>query len=367
MIKRLFAVTLLSVALVAGVVGVWSVQAQDGGTVTLASLPVAPDYQPNSVEQAMAALYEQVTPSVVNITVIERFGGGTGSGFVIDEQGHIVTNNHVVEDADYIEVRFVSGQIAEATLIGRDPDSDLAVIKVNPTQVDLQPIAFADSDQVFVGQQVFALGSPFEQGFTLTTGIISALDRSLRNVDQFSIPELIQTDAAINPGNSGGPLLDWDGNVIGVNTAILSESGTNSGVGFSIPSNTVRRVIPYLIEEGSYEHSWLGIAGLTMRPEQRAAMNLDASIQGVMISEVAAQGPAANAGLNGASNEVDSPIGSLSIDGDIIIGVNDEEITTMDDLISYLETSTLPGDTITLSVWRAGQIMNLDVQLEARP
>lgn len=367
MIKRLLTVTVLTVMLTVGIVGIWSVQAQDGDIVTLAALPAAPPYEANMVEQSMARLYEQVTPSVVNVSVVEGFGSGTGTGFVIDEVGHIVTNNHVVEDADYIEVTFVDGTIAEAILVGRDSDSDLAVIKVDPADADLQPIVFADSDRTFIGQQVFAIGSPFGQDFTLTTGIISALERSLQNVDRFSIPELIQTDAAINPGNSGGPLLDWDGNVIGVNTAILSETGSNSGVGFAIPSNTVRRVVPYLIEQGAYDHSWLGIAGLTLRPEQREVMNLASDVRGVMVSDVVAQGPAAQAGLNAATDSIDTPLGRFPVNGDIITAVNDEPIEQMDDLIAYLETRTLPGDQITLQVWRNGQLIDLNVTLEERP
>ncbi len=367
MLKRSLMLMALSVALVAGIaIGVLSARAQDD-IPSLSVLPAAPAYEPNTVEQSTARLYSEVIPSVVNISVVTRFAGGTGSGFVIDEAGHIVTNNHVVENAGYIEVTFVDGAIAKAELVGRDPDSDLAVIRVDPADVALQPIAFADSDQVFIGQEVFAIGSPFGQDFTLTAGIVSGLDRSIRNVDRFSIPGLVQTDAAINPGNSGGPLLDWDGNVIGVNTAILSESGSNSGVGFAIPSNTVRRVVPYLIERGSYEHSWLGIAGSTLRPEQREAMQLSASVQGVMVSEVASQGPAASAGVKGATGTIETPVGRLPVNGDIITAIDGKPIAQMDDLIAYLETSTLPGDRVTLRVWRNGQTLDLPVTLDERP
>lgn len=367
-IRQLTAIVVLCVVLMSGVaVGVLIVQAQDGTASRLSSLPAAPAYQPNGEEGGAADLYALVTPSVVNISVVQRVGAGTGTGFVIDNEGHIVTNNHVIENATYIEVTFVDGTIAEATLVGTDPDSDLAVVKIDPSGKGLKPLSFADSDNVFVGQQVFAIGSPFGQDFTLTSGIVSALKRSLRNDNSFSNPELIQTDAAINPGNSGGPLMNWDGNVIGVNVAILSGTGSNSGVGFAIPANTVRRVVPYLLEKGTYEHSWLGISGLTLRPEQRTALELSSDVAGVMVTDVTRGGPAAGAGLRGAESEIQSPVGRLPVGGDIITAVNGDAVPTMDDLISYLDTTTLPGDTITLSVWRDGQNIELPVTLQPRP
>lgn len=347
--------------------GTWSVLAQGGQRTTLAPLPVAPAYQPNAVEQQTAALYEKATASVVYISVVTRTGAGTGSGFVIDTDGHIVTNNHVIENAVYAEVTFVNGVSLPAELVGRDPEADLAVLRVDPSKVNLKPIAFADSDKVFVGQQVFAIGSPFGQDFTLTSGIVSGLDRSLQNANRFSIPQLIQTDAAINPGNSGGPLLDWDGNVIGVNTAILSRSNSNSGVGFAIPSNTVRRIVPYLIERGTYEHTWLGITGATLLPVQREAMGLPEDFKGVLVSEVVPRGPAARAGLAGATATVATPFGRVAINGDIITAINGEPIAQMNQLITYLETHTLPGDVITLTVWRAGKTLEVPVTLQPRP
>ena len=346
--RKLSARVLLIVLLIAAAFGVWSVQAQDSETARLALLPAGATYQPRAEEVSLAQMYQEVTPSVVYVSVVTRFGGGTGSGFVIDEEGHIVTNNHVVESAEYISVTFVDGTILEAELVGRDPDADLAVIKVDPAQAPLKPVTFADSSEAFVGQQVYAIGNPFGQEFTLTQGIVSALDRSLQNEDSFSIPELIQTDAAINPGNSGGPLLDADGRVIGVNTAIMSESRSASGVGFAIPSNTVRRIVPYLIAEGSYTHSWLGIAGATLLPEQREAMGLGEDVKGVIVSEVTRGGPAQKAGLSGAQQTITTPFGRLAVGGDIITAVNDKPIEKMSDLITYLEANTLPGDTITL-------------------
>ena len=345
--------------------------AQDGGQmhVTLDALPAAASYAPSASEQQLADAYTSVIDSVVNISVATGAGAGTGSGFVIDEAGHIVTNNHVVENARVILVEFADGTQAEAELVGRDPDADLAVIKIDPSVKALQPVTFADSSHVFVGQSVMAIGSPFGAGqaFTLTTGIVSGLDRSLQNESRYSMPELIQTDAAINPGNSGGPLFDMAGNVIGVNTAILSGSGSASGVGFAIPSNTVRRIAPYLIEVGSYEHSWLGISGMTVTAAQREAMNLPETAAGVMVTTVTPGSPAANAGLRGTDRAIETALGQLPVGGDIITAINGQPVKDMNALITTLEDSTLPGETITLSLWRNGAPQEVEVRLAARP
>jgi len=364
MIKRKVATLLVAMGLIAGVViGV-------SGRDRVAPLDAGAAYTPSSEEQSLSALYTSVSGSTVNITV--SAGGarvGTGSGFVIDSDGHIVTNNHVVEQARYIQVTFVNGTTVEAELVGRDPGADLAVIHVDPTTagVTLQPVTFGDSDQVFVGEDVMAIGSPFGQNFTLTTGIVSAVDRQLQGDGAFSIPEVIQTDAAINPGNSGGPLMNMAGEVIGVNTAILSDSGSGSGVGFSIPANTVRRIVPYLITDGEYQHSYLGISGTSLTPAQREAMNLSADFKGVMVAAVSPQGPAAQAGLEGTTHAINTPLGELPVQGDIITAIDDVAVVQMPDLISYLEANTQPGSTVTLSVWRNGQTLDLPVTLQERP
>ncbi|NDJ75274.1 MAG: PDZ domain-containing protein [Chloroflexi bacterium] len=365
--RTLTTLFLPAVVLVAIVIGVISVQAQGGINREIQPLPVGAVYEPSSAELSLADVYQQATRSVVNISIVTPRASGTGSGFVIDTDGHIVTNSHVVEDAAYIQVAFVDGTILEAEFIGADPEVDLAVIQVDPAATTLYPVTFVDSDEVFVGQQTLAIGSPFDQDFTLTTGIVSAIDRSLRNDNLFSIPELIQTDAAINPGNSGGPLMDNEGNVIGVNTAILSSTRSASGVGFAIPANTVRRVVPYLIETGEYDHSWLGISGMTVIPAQREAMNLPVDFRGVMVTAVSRQGPAALAGLSGASGVVGTPFGRVEVDGDIITAVNNTPVAQMSDLIAYLEAETLPGDEITLTVWRNGNLVNIEVELRERP
>lgn len=364
MIQRKVATILVAFGVIIGVV--IGVSGQDRVT----PLDVGAPYAPSSEEQSLSALYTSVSDSTVNITVAAgRSGLGTGSGFVIDTDGHIVTNNHVVEQANYIQVTFVDGATVEAELIGRDPGADLAVIKVDPNEpgVTLHPVTFGDSDQAFVGENVMAIGSPFGQNFTLTTGIVSAIDRQLQGDGRFSIPEVIQTDAAINPGNSGGPLMNMAGEVIGVNTAILTESGSGSGVGFSVPANTVRRIVPHLIADGEYKHSFLGISGTSLNPAQRDAMNLPADVNGVMVADVTPQGPAAQAGLQGTNRTINTPLGELPIQGDIITAIDGAPVVQMPDLISYLEANTQPGSTVTLSIWRDGETIDMSVTLEERP
>ena len=366
--ERFMTLVVMFLAVAAVALGVVAVQAQSGDVAELTPLPARDTYQPSAAEQTLNSTYERVSQSVVNISVaIGSRGTATGTGFVIDADGHIVTNNHVVEDATYIEVTFVGGHVIPADLIGRDPAADLAVIKVDPSAVDLTPVMFADSDNVIVGQNTLAIGSPFGQAFTLTTGIVSALDRSLQNTDRFSIPMLIQTDAAINPGNSGGPLLNEAGEVIGVNTAILSGSGTGSGVGFSIPSNTVRRIVPYLIENGEFDHAWLGISGVTLQPAGIRAMELPEETQGVVVATVTEDGPSANLLQGSGNSSVETPFGLVPVGGDVITAIDGSPITDMEELISYLEANTLPGDVISLDIWRDGQQISVDVPLQARP
>ncbi|HML23974.1 MAG TPA: trypsin-like peptidase domain-containing protein [Aggregatilinea sp.] len=376
MSKKLLAMIVSLVFAFGILLGAIGVMAQTGDR--LDPLSSGAPYTANEEEQRIADVYQRVSQSVVNVSVtLGQMGGGTGTGFVIDAQGHIVTNNHVAGDADSIEVTFIDGTILPAELVGNDPDADLAVIQVDPTLIDLQPVTLADSSAVFVGQEVMAIGSPFGQSFTATTGIVSALGRSLQQESNFSLPELIQTDAAINPGNSGGPLLDMAGNVIGVNTAIMSQSESSSGIGFSIPSNTVRRIVPYLIRDGQYEHTWLGISGMTLRPEQADALDLPNGQRGVMVTTVTAGSPAAGAGLQPALTDlqtqvsdvptVTTPVGDVPLGGDIITRINDQPVNEMDDLITYLEENTRPGDTATLTVLRDGAQQTIDVTLTARP
>ena len=249
---------------------------------------------PNDV---FAEIYQAASPSVVAISVRAEEGAGGGSGFVIDRQGHIVTNAHVVDEADEIVVEFLEGTIVRAELVGSDRSSDLAVLKVEVSADELQPISFADSDQLVVGQTVLAIGSPFRQGWTLTSGIISAVDRTIQGLTEFSIGGVIQTDASINPGNSGGPLINLDGEVIGVNSQIISGARSSSGVGFAIPANLTQRVAERLIEAGEMTYSYLGISGFDVNINAIESLQLPNDFRGVVIREVVDDGPAADAGL----------------------------------------------------------------------
>ncbi len=350
-------------------------------------------------EQATTNLYKQAISSVVRIDVTVQMtangmygygqmpfelppnhpslpgqpGGGysshgQGSGFVWDTAGHIVTNFHVVKDASNIDVTFADGTTVPAKLIGSDPDADVAVLKVDLPASQLQPLPTGNSDTLQVGQLTFAIGTPFGQDFSMTSGIVSAINRTIQSGNtQFSIPEVIQTDASINPGNSGGPLFNRQGEVIGINTMILSRSGSNAGVGFAVPINIAKRVVPELIKNGQYNYAWLGISGATLTDDMAKLMKLPASTQGAIVMKLAQDGPAANAGLQGSTsvgqiNGMDVPYG-----GDVIIAIDNHPITSMDDLITYLIEKTRPGDKVTLDIIRDGQQQTIKVTLGTRP
>jgi S1-C subfamily serine protease len=316
-------------------------------------------------EQLLIQLYERVSASVVHIAVMTDRGGGTGSGFVVSSEGHIVTNNHVIENAERIQVRFVDDTTLEAEVVGADPDSDLAVIKPNKTYELLRPVVLGDSSKLRVGQRAIAVGNPFGFEQTMTTGIVSALGRVVRQDSGFSLPQLIQTDAAINPGSSGGPLLDSQGQVIGVNTLIFSSSGSNAGIGFAVPVNTVKRVVPLLIADGTYADPWLGISGLSVTP--MVADLLDLSVErGIMLRRIVPDGPAAEAGLRSADQVIETEAGALPTGGDIIISLDGQEIRDMDDLIIQLSEKRV-GQSIALGIVRAGEELAIEVILEERP
>ncbi len=355
--------------------------------VTPTLLPEEIVVEADAEEQLIINLYARVSPSVVNINVVgaveefsypevpglpespfpeEFFQRGLGSGFVLDTDGHIVTNNHVVEGARRIQVRFSDDTEAEAEVVGTDPHTDLAVIKVDVPAAMLHPVELGESDTLRVGQRAIAIGNPFGFERTVTTGIISAVGRVLYQDSGFSLPNLIQTDAAINPGNSGGPLLDSRGKVIGVNTIIFTRSGSSSGVGFAVPVNTVRRVVPELIENGHFAHPWLGIRGYSINSELAKALDLPVD-RGVLVAEVISGGPSAQAGLRGGQREVliEGFIEPIRAGGDIITAINDTEIRSMDDLITYLE-STVVGQEIELTIIRDGDEKRLTVELDER-
>jgi 2-alkenal reductase len=316
-------------------------------------------------EQLLINLYERVSFSVVNIAISTVRGGGTGSGFVLDTNGHIVTNNHVIEDAEQILVRFADDTLVEAELVGADADSDLAVIRVDVPADLLRTVQLGDSSRLRVGQRAIAVGNPFGLEQTMTTGIISALGRVVRQETGFSLPLLIQTDAAINPGNSGGPLLNSRGEVIGVNTLIFSNSGSSSGVGFAVPVNTVKRVVPALIATGRYADPWLGISGLSVTPVIAEALALPVE-QGILLQEVVPEGPADGAGLRANDQQVEFEGTPLPTGGDIIVAIDGLEVRDMDDLIVYL-AGTAVGQTVTLDIIREGERQSLDLVLGERP
>ena len=405
-------VVLVSI-LLSACVGFNLAQAAPTATVTASSAPAAVQPTAKSVAAPVAtaqpivvpsgnyvqdlqntyeSIYQQVNPSVVNIQISATQSSGLtgrgqssssqpvpvaeGSGFVWDTNGYIVTNNHVIEGADVITVTFSDGTTADAKLVGADPNSDLAVIQVNVPASELTPVKIASSADVKVGQLTVAIGNPFGLAGTMTTGIVSAVSRSIQvgagsNQNNsltapsanFSIPDVIQTDAAINPGNSGGVLLDLNGNLIGVTAQIESSSGSNSGVGFAIPSDIVTTVIPQLISKGSYAHSWLGISGSTVTPDLVSLLGLKQGQQGVLVATVVPNGPAANAKLVASTTDANgNPVG-----GDIITGIDGQAVTRFEDLVSYLFNNTKPGQVVTLTILRGGQEIQVKVTLGTQP
>jgi len=351
-----------------------------------ASVPPAPG-SPAEPATDLAALYRNVDPGVVAIWTFGSVDGahetsvplGQGTGFVIDTQGHIVTNQHVVADAEEIEVDFPSGDRAWAEVLGTDLDSDLAVLKVDIPADKLFPLPLGDSDQVQVGDTVIAIGNPFGLSGTMTSGIISAIGRTLDSEraspggQPFSSGDILQTDAAINPGNSGGPLINLQGEVIGINRAIRTESFTvsgnaaNSGVGFAIPVNIIKRVVPSLIEEGHYDYPYLGISSLsqsTLNLNTLEQLELPADTVGIYVTCVTDGGPADQAGVRGAGACENA---DLLPGGDLIVAIDGHPLETFNDLISYLVSSTQVGQQIVIAVIRQGEEVELTLSVGARP
>ena len=315
----------------------------------------------------LVQIYNRTKWSVVLISVRTPFGRGTGSGFVYDKEGRIITNNHVVEDAKEIEVTFLDGTIAEAEIVGTDPYVDLAVIDVDVPESLLNPVKFGNSSQLVVGERVIAIGNPFGLEGTMTVGVVSALGRQMRAPRGFVIVDVIQTDAAINPGNSGGPLLNMRGEVVGMNTAIVSGTGQFAGIGFAIPIDTIKRELPDLIEKGTYDHPYLGIEGMDVTPAIAEAMGLDPSTRGCLIVDVVEGGPAEKAGLRGGTTEAIIDGSREKVGGDIIIGVDGHAVRQFYDLVLYMERHKRPGDRAVLTILREGKTMDVEVILGARP
>lgn len=317
-------------------------------------------------EQAQIEVFRKTSPSVVHITTLEtqrdffslnvqQVPRGTGTGFVWDDRGHIVTNFHVIQGASAARVTLSDQSTHRATLVGAFPDRDLAVLKIEVPSAKAPPIAMGTSRDLVVGQKVYAIGNPFGLDQTLTTGIVSALNREIDSVNQRTIRGVIQTDAAINPGNSGGPLLDSAGRLIGVNTAIYSPSGASAGIGFAIPVDEVNRIVPRLIRDGRFVRPAMGVtagpAGL------QRALNLP---KGVALVQVAANSPASRAGLTPFRRGTNGEI----VMGDVITAVNDQAVNDLDDMLTLLEQRS-PGETVTLTVWRGGATRKLSVVLAA--
>ncbi len=338
--------------------------------------------------QILTEVYRKVNPSVVNVVnlaEVELFAGeeviprGEGSGFIWDDQGHIVTNAHVVEGADEVQVTLYNDLTLPAQVVGVDPDSDLAVVKIDPQGLELRPVELGNIDEVEVGQRAIAIGNPFRKANTMTQGIVSAVGRTIPSLTRFNIPEAIQTDAAINPGNSGGPLLDSEGRVIGVNAQIETGSPivrANAGIGFAIPVSIVKRVVPALIAEGHYDHAWLGISGQTYSPSWASALGFPEEARGAYVMQVEPGGPAGQAGLQAGTEQTDVLLGLndfqqpiyLQAGGDLIVAVDDQPVKKFDDLLVYLERYTSPGDTVELTVLRSdGQQQVIPVKLGKRP
>jgi S1-C subfamily serine protease len=353
-----------------------------------------------TLQSGFNSVYEQVIPSVVNIQVSQIAAqaaspgmpgmpfdfpfqqpeqqapyrrSGLGSGFVWDQQGHIVTNNHVVENADEILVTFYDGTSVPAEIVGTDAESDLAIVKVDYPADSLQPIQVADSTQVEIGDLAAAIGNPFGLKGTMTVGIISALGRSLPvsassfQGSSYTIPDIIQTDAAINPGNSGGVLVDTNGQLIGIPTAIESSSGVNAGIGFVIPSIIVQNVAPALIDQGYYEHPWIGISGTTLNSKIAEEMHLPRDQHGVLVVDVVPGSPSDEAGLRGSDRVVNENDQKMRLGGDIITQIDSHETRDFEDLTAYLARYTSAGQTVTLNILRDGEPQSVELTLEVRP
>ncbi len=413
LLPPILTVFLLTILLTTGCATSSQAAAADA-TVTPVLTPIpqategAPVVAPDTSAGALAALqgtletiYNQVSPSVVNIQVTNKqtvdtssfgfpalpgfpspnlpdnqtpqdyYSYGSGSGFVWDKEGHIVTNNHVIDGADKILVTFTNDTMVPAQVVGADPDSDLAVLKVDVPADQLQPVQLADSTQVKIGELSVAIGNPFALEGTMTVGFVSALGRLLpvdtNSGTSYNIPDVIQTDAPINPGNSGGVLVDETGRVIGVTSAIISPVRASAGIGFAIPSAIVQKVVPTLIVTGTYEHPYLGVSIGTLTPDFNQEMNLNADQHGALVIDVAPGSPADKAGLRGSDREVEIDGQTLRVGGDVIVAIDGQPVNRSDDVITYLARYKEVGQTVTLDVLREGLEQSLEVTLTARP
>ena len=330
-------------------------------------------------EHHLSNLYDSSLSSIVHIKVIQTVPSmgffsqnqsrrSNGSGFIWDKLGHIVTNYHVVANVDNVEVQFADGSEFLAKVVGLDPNSDLAVIKLETNDLSFTPLNLGNSNEVNVGNYTFAIGSPFGQEFSMTSGIVSAIKRTVPSQNStFTIPNVIQTDAAINPGNSGGPLLDINGKVIGINSQIVTQNGGNAGIGFAVPVNTAKAIVPTLIKGEKFLYPWIGISGMNLSKNHKKALELEENMNGVMIVDVMTGGPAEKSELKGYKETISDDYNSYPSGGDIILSINEIPISSMNELSSVLFENHSSGETISLSILRDLEKIKVDLELEPRP
>ncbi len=320
-----------------------------------------------SYDYSLIDIFEKSEESVVQVNVLRgESDGGMGSGFVYSDDGYIITNQHVVRDAQKVTVTFLDGEAYIGDVVGRDRDLDIAVVKVNPSNTYIQPIKIGDSSKLKVGEKIAAIGNPFGLSGSMTSGIVSQIVRLLPQESGYSIPDVIQTDAAINPGNSGGPLINMKGEVVGINTAIQSATGEFSGIGFAVPSNTVKKVVPILIEKGEFSHPWMGISGTDVDPELAEVRGLNSS-KGFLVVSVIEGSPAEQAGLLGVTETKEVDGREFAMDGDIITSIDGKTVRKISDILVHLQREKSIGDEMILSVNRGGEVLELTMILEERP
>ena len=323
-----------------------------------------------STELSLVEIFEKSEPGVVRVNIqrdeVLEGGNGVGSGFVFDKKGHVITNAHVIDNAKRIIVTFLDGRSYNAELIGSDEYTDIAVIKVNADLSLLRPLSIGDSSNLKVGEPIAAIGNPFGLSGSMTSGIVSQLGRLLPSEVGYSIPDVIQTDAAINPGNSGGPLLNMRGEVVGINTAIQSATGEFTGVGFAVPSQTVAKIVPTLIETGEYKHPWIGISGRDIVPDLAKVLGLKDAV-GFLVITVVEDSPASKAGLIGSETGVEVDGVRYLTGGDIILSVDGIEVRQIDDILIHLQRAKSVGDEMVLEILRDGRTTNITIILQERP
>jgi S1-C subfamily serine protease len=378
-VKRL--ATLLALLLCLGLVaGCGSEQDGTSSTATSQATSAAPEPEPQVIVETASPgfdasqIFEEASPGVVTIrSVFGEAGAAEGSGFVLNEDGEIVTNAHVVTDesgddrepAEQVYVEFPDRNVIPAEIVGFDPFVDIALLRIEPNGLDLNPLELGDDHALHVGQPVAAIGSPFGEQQSLSVGVVSATDRSVKSLTQFEIAGAIQTDASINPGNSGGPLLDAGARVVGVYQQIETSSGANDGVGFAVPVSAVKRSIAQLREDGEAEYAYIGISSQSLYPQFARKLGLDTTFGG-LVAEVVSGGPAEEAGIRGGDDKLTFQAGRYRTGGDVILKVDDRDIVRPDDLAEVIATHQ-PGDEVTLTILRDGEQEQIELTLGKRP